>query len=175
MIEHASGRLDTVREVPAQPLSPTGQATGLDLGLEAFATLADGTMIHHPHHYRRAERYLAKCQRRVSRRVRGSHRRRKAVAVLARAHQHVQRQRRDFHHKTALVLVQQDDTLYHEALQIANLVQNHHLAKSISDAGWSGFLTILSLSFPSRLQVPVGKCLRWTPPSRAKRAQAAAR
>jgi putative transposase len=131
-------------EVPAHPLPPIGRETGIDLGIEAFATLADGTLIHNPRHYRRAERYLAKRQRRVARRKKASHRRRKAVNVLAKAHQHVRRQRTDFHHKTALGLVRQYDTIYHEALPVAHLVRNHHFAKSISDAGWSGFLTILS-------------------------------
>src|SRR5258708_33959122 len=83
-------------DVPVRPLPPTGQETGIDLGLEAFATLATGERIHAPSAYRRAERHLAKCQRRVSRRNRGSHRRRKAGNVLARAHQQVPRQARDF-------------------------------------------------------------------------------
>ncbi|HEV8192864.1 MAG TPA: RNA-guided endonuclease TnpB family protein [Ktedonobacterales bacterium] len=131
-------------EVPAQPLPPSGQETGIDLGLESFASLADGMRILTPGYYRRVERYLAKCQRRVARRKKDSNRRRKAVCWLAKAHQTVRRQRQDFHHKTAQSLVRNYDTIYHEGLQVANMVRNHHLATSISDAGWRARNALLS-------------------------------
>jgi putative transposase len=129
--------------VPVQPLPPTGRETGIDVGLTVFLITADGEIIENPRHYRKAENALKKAQRRVSRRKKGSTRRRKAVAWLAKKHQAVKRQRCDFHHKTALALLRQYDTIYLEDLRVANLVNNSRLAKSISDAGWAQFRTIL--------------------------------
>ncbi len=117
-------------DVPLEPMPLTGHETGIDLGLESFATLADGTMIHNPRCYRKAEHKLKTAQHRVARRKKGSNRRRKAVRLLAKAHQQVKRQRQDFQHKTALKLVRDYDTIYHEDLQVAAMVKNHPLAKS---------------------------------------------
>jgi putative transposase len=124
-------------------LPPTRQDTGIAVGLQVFLVTAQGAVFENPRYLRQAERYLAKCAKRVARRKQGSHRRKQAVALLAKAHQDVQRQRRDFHHKTALALLRANDTISLEHVRVCNLVRNHHLAKRISAAGWAHFRTIL--------------------------------
>jgi putative transposase len=131
-------------EEPAEPLPLTGRETGIDVGLKVFLITADGELIANPRHYRTAEKALAKAQRKVSRRKKGSNRRRKAVAQCAKKQQHVRRQRNDFHHKTALLLLRHYDVMYREDLQVRSMLRNRHLAKSLSDAGWVAFRSILT-------------------------------
>jgi putative transposase len=131
-------------KVPVKPLPLTGQDTGIDPGIESFATLANGKRIENPRIFRVWEMQIKRAQRRVDRRHKGSNRRRKAVKILAKAHQKVRRTRQDFHHQEARKLVKAYDVIYHEDLQVANLLKNRHLAKAIADVGWSSFLSILS-------------------------------
>lgn len=130
-------------ELPIQPLPETGKVTGVDLGLKVFLICADGSQTANPRYYRKAEKALKKAHKRVSRRKRGSKRRAKAARCLGKKYAKVSRQRTDHHHKTARALVRMYDTIYYENLQVANLLHNKYLAKSIADAAWSQFCTIL--------------------------------
>lgn len=116
---------------------------GIDVGLASFAVLSDGTVIDNPRWYRRAQDTLRIAQRRVARRIRGSHGRRKAVRLLQQAHARVRNQRRDLHHKLARQLIEMSPVIFVEDLNIKGLARGM-LAKSVADAGWAQFLQMLT-------------------------------
>ncbi len=126
-----------------EPLPACDVAVGLDLGLTTFAVLSDGTEIANPRHFRAAERRLRIAQRKLARRKNRSRRRLKARQEVARVHVHVANQRRDFQYKTAHALVQEYGLIAIEDLNIKGLAGSM-LAKSVHDAGWSQFISILS-------------------------------
>jgi len=118
------------------------RVTGIDLGLTAFATLASGEEIANPRFYRRGEEKLARAQRALAAKKRGSNSRRRAKQRVARAHEHVANQRLDFHRKTTKALVERFDLIAHEDLNVKGLAGGM-LAKSVHDVGWGQFLAIL--------------------------------
>ena len=117
--------------------------TGIDVGLKEFLTTSEGETVAIPQYYRKSLKRLRIIQKRVSRRKKGSNRRKKAVKQLGKQHKKVADKRKDFHFKTANNLLKKYDVVAVEDLNVKGLARTR-LAKSILDAGWSSFLSILT-------------------------------
>ncbi|QSJ14715.1 transposase [Nostoc sp. UHCC 0702] len=116
---------------------------GIDVGLIDFIVTSDDERIAAPKFLRKAERKLKSAQRRVSRRKKGSNRRKKAIRKLGIQHKKVADTRKDFHFKTANDLLKKYDVVAVEKLNIKGLAKSR-LSKSVNDAGWGQFISILS-------------------------------
>ncbi|GAA3205737.1 RNA-guided endonuclease InsQ/TnpB family protein [Nonomuraea roseoviolacea] len=146
-------------DVPAEPLPATGAVTGVDVGIASLVTTSQGEHVANPRHLAASADHLAAAQRAVARAMRGSRRRGKVVARVGALHAKARRQRLDGVHKAALALVRAYDVIVHEDLRITNMTRSaagtldapgrnvaakSSLNRSILDAGWGMFLTILS-------------------------------
>ncbi len=127
-------------EKPVQ--KPIETMIGIDVGLTDLLALNNGEMIKPPKFLRKSELKLGKEQRRLARKKLRSNNRKDQKITVAKVHQTIRNQRKDFAHKTARNLVKRFDLIAFEDLQIKNMVQNHHLAKSIMDAGWYQLQTL---------------------------------
>jgi putative transposase len=132
----------------------TGAQVGIDLGLKYFYADSNGNTVENPRFLRQSEKKLKRLHRRLSRTQKKSVNRKKVRQQLAKSYLKVQRQREDFARKTANALVSSHDLIAYEDLKIANMVRNHTLAKSISDAAWGQFLQWVT-SYGVVHQVPI--------------------
>ena len=133
-------------EVDHPPKTPwkDGLMVGIDVGLERFASLSNGEKIDNPRFFRSEEKALAKAHRRLSKGEKGTPQRGKALKVVQRIHERIANRRYDFAHQISNQLVVKYGLIAFEDLNIKNMIQNHHLAKSISDAAWRMLVTTTS-------------------------------
>lgn len=140
-----SGRyfVSILAETEVQSLEKTGSSVGVDLGLKEFAILSNGVRYENPKWLRKLEGKLVKAQRIMSRRTIGGSNWNKARIKVARIHESIVDARTDYLQKISTDIIKNHDVIGVEDLQVTNMVQNHNLAKAISEVSWAQFRTML--------------------------------
>lgn len=145
------------------PLPPADSEVGIDLGLTSFAVCSNGRVIDNPRYLRNAEKRLKLAQRALSRKEKGSKNRGKARVKVARAHARVADARKDFLHQLSTTIIRENQAVYVEDLAVKGLARTR-LAKSVHDAGWGMFLTMLEEK-AARYGRTFARVDRWFPSS----------
>jgi len=130
-------------ELPAPELREGKNSVGIDLGINYFATLSDGTKISNPRFQRRSQKQLTKAQRKLAKTSKDSPEYTKRLKIVAKVRAKISNQRRNFFHSVSKNILERFDIVGVEGLRIHTMQRNHKLAGSITDASWGIFLKIL--------------------------------
>ncbi len=122
---------------------PTEVMVGLDAGITSLYTLSTGEKIHNPQHEKNDRAKLAKAQRALAHKQKGSNNRAKAREKVAKVYARIADRRWDHLHKLSTRLVRENQVIAIEDLSVRNMVRNHSLARAVSDASWSSFRSML--------------------------------
>ncbi|WP_406325266.1 transposase [Streptomyces sp. NBC_01617] len=130
-------------DASVRPLPALDTAVGIDAGITTLATLSTGEKITNPRHERRDRTRLARAQRVLAKKEKGSRNRDKARIKVAKVHARIADRRRDFLHQLTTRLVRDNQTIVIEDLTVRNMVKNKSLARAISDAAWTDMRSML--------------------------------
>jgi putative transposase len=136
-------RVSLLVEEEIAPLAPKDKAVGIDLGLKSFVATSDGQIFENPRYAAQDAKALAKAQRKLSRKQKGSKNREKQRRRVAKIHARIADRRRHHQHQLSTRLIRENQTIVVESLSVKNMMAHPTLSKAIADVGWGEFVSQL--------------------------------